>query len=169
VEEALESKAAIVFEDIRQIRSMFSKGNYQGREFRRQMNNHWPFGEIKRQIEYKAKWVGIPVIHLTKSETGGTSSRCYICGERLQSSKDKTRERQLWCGKCERWFDRDLVAVMNISHRGWVRFAQSKGIGSEAMVQEPEKTTVILKVDPMKLAREGKEDETRIFVLQPKR
>ena len=156
VKNALSKKQGIVFEDIKGIRSMYQKGNGQGSDYKRQMNNHWPFAEIKRQIEYKAQWSGIPIIHLTKSETRGTSLQCVRCGERLQSALkgDVQHKRQLWCTECGRWFDRDLVAVMNISRRGWVRFAQSKGIGNEAMVQEPEKTTVILKVDPMKLHRE---------------
>ncbi len=144
----VENKEAVIFENITHIRSMYQKGNGQGNDKRRQLNNNWPFAEIKRQIEYKAVWAGIPVVHLTKSETRGTSSNCYICGERLQSSREK--KRQLWCKKCERWFDRDLVAVMNISSKGWVRFAHSQGIGSEAMKGNPT-TTVILRVDPMKL------------------
>jgi putative transposase len=155
VERALERKSAIIFEDIDNIRSMYQKGNFQGRNYRRQMNNNWQFGEIKRQIEYKAQWAGIPVIHLTKSETGGTSSICYICGERLQSSREKNR--QLWCKKCRKWFDRDLIAVINISRRGWLRLSQSKGIGSETMNGNPQTTMAILRVDPMKLAHQPKE------------
>jgi transposase len=27
--------------------------------------NSWPFGEFKRQVEYKAAWEGVPVITLT--------------------------------------------------------------------------------------------------------
>jgi putative transposase len=159
VQRAYEEKSVIIFEDIRYIRSMYRRGNFQGRHYRRQMNNNWHYGEIKRQVVYKAQWKGVPIIYLTKSETRGTSSNCYICGERLQSSRDKPR--QLWCQKCGRWFDRDMVAVMNISHRGWMRFAQSqyKGIGSEAMVQERERRDepLILKVDPMKLCQGGRE------------
>jgi putative transposase len=143
VERAFENKQAIIFEDIRYIRSMYRRGNYQGKRYRRQMNNNWQYGEIKRQTEYKAQRMGVPVIHLTKSDTRGTSSNCYICGELLQSSRDKPR--QLWCRKCKRWFDRDLVGVMNISYRGWVRFAQShnllKGAGREAMKWNPQTTT----------------------------
>ncbi len=159
VERALVTQSAIIFEDIRFIRSMYRKGNFQGRHFRHQMNNNWQYGEIKRQTEYKARWEGVPVIHLTKSETRGTSSNCYICGERLQSNRD--RKRQLWCWKCGKWFDRDLVAIMNISHRGWVRFAQShnvKGIGREAVVSEHERRDepLIRIVDPMKLCQREK-------------
>jgi transposase len=99
------------------------------------MMNSWPFAEIKSQIEYKAAWAGIPEIHLTKAETRGTSSDCFRCGERLQGAArdDVQHRREFWCPKCEVWLDRDLVAVMNISHEGWVRFAHSKGEAIEAM------------------------------------
>jgi putative transposase len=160
------NRLAIVFEDIRYIRSMYRRGNYQGTDYRRMMNNNWPFAEIKRQIEYKAQWLGIPIIHLTKLETRGTSLQCVKCGERLQSplrkEDDVQHRRMLWCNHCREWFDRDLVAVMNISRRGWVRFAQSllpKGIGSEAMVSERERTAepLIRLVDPMKLCQTGED------------
>ena len=58
----------------------------------------------------------------------------------------------LWCSKCGKWRDRDVVAAMNISHRGWLSFRRSKGEASETRVQESnEKTMVILKVDASKL------------------
>ncbi|MDA4122840.1 MAG: zinc ribbon domain-containing protein, partial [Thaumarchaeota archaeon] len=89
-------------------------------------------------------------------ETRGTTMDCPRCGERLQAAVrgDVRNHRQLWCQKCERWDDRDLVAVMNISHRGWVRFAQSKGEGEagEAVKGNPEgrRQQVILRVDASK-------------------
>lgn len=131
VADAKEKKQAIVFEDIREIRRLYGRGNGQGRAYRRRMNS-WPFAEIKRQIEYKARWEGVPIMHLTKSETRGTSSTCFQCGERLQGSKEM--KRKLWCQKCRRMFDRDAVAVVNIARRGWVRFAHSQGEAIEAMV-----------------------------------
>jgi putative transposase len=152
VEVAKNNQKAIVFEDICGTRNLYKKGNYQGRDFRARMNSV-PWREVKRQIEYKAAWAGVPVIHLTKSETRGSSSLCYQCGERLQG--DRAHRRELWCQRCGRWFNRDLVAVMNISHRGWLRFGQSqKGEAVEAMVQErgflfP---PPILKVDASKLS-----------------
>jgi putative transposase len=158
VGECVRLKTAIAFENISHIRTMFRKGNGKGKDYRRLMNNHWPFGEIKRQIEYKATWAGIPIIHLTKKETRGTTMQCARCGERLQLplQYDVQHKRKLWCRRCWRWFDRDLVAVMNISRKGWVRFTQSKGIGGEAMVEErvtldDYSDPLILKVDPMKL------------------
>jgi putative transposase len=114
--------------------------------------NSVPWYEIKRQIEYKAIWKGVPVIQLTNSETRGTSKLCPACGERLQ--EDKAHKRQLWCRKCKRWRDRDVVAVMNISYRGWLRFGQSnKGEAGEAMVQEHGELPSILKVDASKLTK----------------
>jgi putative transposase len=148
VQKAGSGMQGIVFEDIRGIRSLYQKGNYQGKDHRRQMNNHWPFAEIKRQIEYKAQWSGVPIIRLTKSETRGTSSLCYQCGERLQGDKD--HKRKLWCQKCGKWFDRDMVAVMNISNKGWLMFDHSKGEAGEAMVQESNREVAILRVDVSK-------------------
>ena len=148
VENAKRDQEAIVFEDIKDIRNLYKKGNCHGRNFRGRMNSV-PWFEIKRQVEYKAAWEGVPIIQLTKSETRGTSKRCPACGERLQ--EDRARKRQLWCEKCKKWSDRDVVAVMNISYRGWLRFSQSKGEAREAMVQEPRNEGVLLQVDASKL------------------
>ena len=89
--------------------------------------NSWPFHELKRQVEYKAVWEGVPVVTLSIRKLEDDHVDCPRCGERLQAAirGDEKHHRQLWCQKCERWEDRDFVAVMNISRRGWVRFAQS--------------------------------------------
>ena len=158
VELALQNRQGIVFEDIREIRRLYRRGNGQGRGYRARMND-WPFHEVKRQIEYKAAWAGVPVITLSTSETRGTSRVCPRCGERLQSSKQPSRK--LWCQRCREMFDRDLVAVLNISRRGRVRFARSEGVGVEAMVQEPSSVApVILRVDPTKLTRQAREPKS---------
>ena len=128
-----------MLEDIKGIRNLYRKGNFQGRSFRARINSV-PWYEIKRQIEYKAAWEGVPVIQLSKGETRGTSQICPVCGERLQEDRqDRVHPRQLWCNKCGKWCDRDAIAVANIAHRGWLRFVQSsvkKGEAVEAMVQE---------------------------------
>jgi putative transposase len=154
VQSAKENREAIVFEDIRHIRGLYRKGNGQGAPYRGRMNS-WPFAEVKRQIEYKAKWEGIPVVQLSKSDTRGTSSLCPKCGERLPRTRGTTRTRQLWCQRCGEWFDRDLVAVLNISRRGWMRFVQSKGLPIEAMRQERGLVPPILRVDGSKLSRKA--------------
>jgi putative transposase len=147
---------AIVFEDIRGIRNLYRKGNGQGRSFRARMNS-WPFHEVKRQVEYKAAWEGVPVITLSRKDTRGTTMDCARCGERLQSPVrgDLGHSRQLWCDRCGRWMDRDLVAVLNISRRGRVRFARSstEGGAGEAVKgnAEHDGEPLILRVDASKL------------------
>jgi putative transposase len=99
VESAKANKQTIVFEEISGIRRLYRRGNSQSRSFRNKMNT-WPFREVKRQIEYKAAWEGVPVITLTQSETRGTTMDCPRCGERLQVPVrgDDEHHRQLWCG-----------------------------------------------------------------------
>jgi putative transposase len=156
VQEAKEKRQAIVFEEIRGIRNLYRKGNGQGTSFRGRMNS-WPFHEVKRQVEYKAEWEGVPVITLSRRDTRGTTMDCARCGERLQSPVrgDPELRRQLWCGKCVGWMDRDLVAVLNISRRGRVRFARSskEGEASEAVRgnAEHDREPLILRVDASKL------------------
>lgn len=116
--------------------------------YHRSKMNSWSFHELKRQIEYKSAWAGIQVIQLSKKETRGTSTLCPVCGKRLQEEKTS---RNLWCNTCQRWNDRDVIAAMNQSLRGWTRFAHSKGDASEAMVQESGALPVILRVDASKL------------------
>ncbi len=134
VRKAKAKNQAIVFEEIRGVRGLYRRGNGQVRDFRARMNSS-PFYEVKRQIEYKAAWDGVPVITLSRKETIGTTMDCARCRERLQSAArgDLEHYRQLWCEKCKRWMDRDLVAVLNISRRGRVRFARSskEGEGGE--------------------------------------
>jgi putative transposase len=150
IQNAKNNKSAVAFEDIRNIRGMYRKGNYQGRNFRARMNS-WSFYEVKRQIEYKAAWEGVPVIQLSVGETRGTSQLCPQCGKQITQVDRKTR--QLFCAECKKCMDRDVVAAMNISIKGLQRFCSSKGLAGEAMVQESgRREPVILRVDASKLA-----------------
>jgi putative transposase len=156
---AVQRRTAIVLENIEGIRSLYRKGNGQGRKYRGRMNG-WSFGEAQRQIEYKARWVGLPVVRLSRRETRGSSVTCPRCGERLQS--DKRLKRKLWCSKCRIVMDRDRVAAVNLARRGRVRFARSRppiveaqGRAGEAMKGNPT-TTVIPGVDAPKLTQQTK-------------
>jgi len=131
VESALQNRHGIVFENIRGIRHLYRRGNWQSRGYRGRMN-WWPFSEVKRQIEYKAAWTGVPVVTLTRSDTRGTSVTCFQCGERLLENREL--KRKLWCQKCRELFDRDVVAAVNIARRGRLRFERSQGEANEAMV-----------------------------------
>src|SRR6267378_1619771 len=115
---AVKWREAIVLEDIQGLRCLYRKGNGQTRKYRGRMNG-WSFGEAQRQIEYKARWTGLPIVRLSRHETRGSSLTCPKCGERLQS--DKQLKRKLWCGRCRVVMDRDMVAAVNLSRRGRVR------------------------------------------------
>lgn len=152
---AKKTKSALVFEDIRNIRRLYLRGNGQNKQRRYVMNSGWSFGEIKRQIEYKAVWEGVPIIQLSRHETRGTSKFCPQCGKRTQESMDPRRRRGLWCESCRRWFDRDVLAAMNLSLKGLLRFGSSKGDVGEAVkgnVDNP--YPLILRVDASKLSRQ---------------
>src|SRR3989441_6468428 len=120
---AVQQRQALVLENIQGIRALYRKGNGQGRNYRGKMNG-WSFSEAQRQIEYKARWAGLPITRLSRRETRGSSMTCPRCGERLQS--DKRLERKLWCGKCRVVMDRDRVAAVSLARRGRVRFARSR-------------------------------------------
>jgi len=159
VKEAKASNCAVAFENITGIRRLYKRGNGQSRSLRARMNS-WPFGELKRQVEYKAAWEGVPVITLTRSETRGTTMDCPQCGERLQVPirGDTEHHRQLWCELCKRWRNRDVIAALNISQRGWLRFDHSEGEAGEAVKGNPRNDRsffepVILRVDASKLCQ----------------
>src|SRR2546425_3622881 len=136
------------------------KGNGQTRKYRSRMNG-WSFSEAQRQLEYKARWVGLPVVRLSRHETRGSSVTFPRCGERLQS--DKRLARKLWCGKCRIVMDRDMVAAVNLAWRGRVRFARSRppihleaqGGAAEAVMGNPT-PTAIPGVDAPKLTQPTK-------------
>jgi putative transposase len=146
VEAAVQRREAIVLENIHGIRALYRKGNGQNRKYRGRMNG-WSFSEAQRQLEYKARWIGLPIIRLSRRETRGSSMTCPRCGERLQS--DKRLKRKLWCGKCRIVMDRDMVAAVNLARRGRVRFARSRppmveaqGGAAEAMKGNPTPTVI---------------------------
>ena len=97
---------AIIMERLKGIRRLYRRGNGQGASFRGRMNS-WAFREIQRQIEYKARWEGIPVYYVNPR---GTSRKCPRCGSPLVELEG----RRLMCPSCRRIEDRDDVAAMNI-------------------------------------------------------
>ena len=76
IEKAKANHFGIVMENLTGIRKLYRKGNGQGQHYRSRLNM-WSYYEFQRQIEYKAKWEGIPVIYV---QPQGTSSTCAICG-----------------------------------------------------------------------------------------
>ena len=122
--DAKRKEFGIVMEKLTGIRKLYRKGNWQGRGYRGMMNS-WSYYELQRQIEYKARWEGIPVIYVNPS---GTSVKCSICGSRMKPEEN----RQLKCRSCGFTVDRDVNAARNILARG-MRFVPVAS-ASEAMV-----------------------------------
>jgi len=96
----------IVMEKLKGIRRLYRKGNGQGILYRGRMNS-WTFREVQRQIEYKARWEGVPVTYVNPR---GTSRNCPDCGSPLLELEG----RRLLCPSCKQIGDRDVIASRNI-------------------------------------------------------
>lgn len=107
VRHAKQHRLQIIMEKLKGIRKLYRKGNGQGKSFRGRMNN-WSFREIQHQIEYKAKWEGVPVTYINPK---GTSRNCPICDSPVAT----LAERKLYCPKCDKTWDRDELASLNIA------------------------------------------------------
>ncbi len=133
--------SGIIMENLKGIRKMYRKGNGQGRKYRRRMNS-WSFYELRRQIEYKARWLGLPVEYV---KAGGTSSKCAVCGSRLVSEE----HRRMFCSICKCSVDRDINAAHNILLRG-TRVVPDGTAGEAVMTESGIKEPVICRVDAVK-------------------
>jgi putative transposase len=105
VEYASQHRLGIKMEKLTGIRKLYRRGNGQGATFRGRMNT-WVFGETQRQVDYKAKWDGVPRWYVNPR---GTSSYC-LCGSRVVPLQD----RKLYCPMCGKVWDRDDLASKNI-------------------------------------------------------
>lgn len=134
--------SGIIMENLKGIRKLYRKGNGQGRKYRRRMNS-WSFYELQRQIEYKARWLGLPVEYV---KAGGTSTRCAVCGSRLVPEE----HRKMFCPTCKNSFDRDINTACNILLRG-IRVVPDGTVG-EAVMAKPDssKESAICLVDAVK-------------------
>ena len=145
VQQAKDRQYGIVMEKLTGIRKLYRQGNGQGSKYRFRLNS-WSYAELQRQIEYKARWEGLPAIYVNPI---GTSARCSICGSRMMRIPEENRK--LKCASCGFTVDRDVNAARNILARA-LRFG-AVGPAIEAMMQEPA-TAVILKVDAGQLTSE---------------
>ncbi len=124
----------IILEDIKGIRKLYRKGNGQGKKFRAKMNS-WSFYELQRQIEYKARWLGLPVKYV---KAYGTSSKCAVCGSKMVPEE----HRMLFCPCCNVAVGRDINAAKNILARG-TRVVPD-AVQGEAMKQSKDAEQIVL-------------------------
>jgi putative transposase len=106
VSRAKANRLGIVMEKLKGIRKLYRRGNGQGTDYRGRLNS-WAFNEIQRQIDYKARWEGIPVYYISPR---GSSRKCPDCGSRVVP----LQERKLYCPECDKTWDRDVLASTNL-------------------------------------------------------
>jgi putative transposase len=123
----------VVMEDLGGIRRLYQKGNKQNKKFRAKMNS-WPFYELQRQVEYKVKWYGLPVIFV---KAYGTSTKCSVCDAHVIEEN-----RMIRCPKCKNHVDRDINAARNILARG-IR-VMPDAIQEEAVKQSKDVEQIVL-------------------------
>ena len=140
VKQAKAKRFGIAMENLKGLRRLYRRGNGQGGNYRARLNS-WSYFELQRQIEYKARWEGIPLVYVSAR---GTSVTCSTCGSRTYPNE----QRGLYCAKCGTTVDRDVNAARNILAKGALRFG-ANGPPGEAMVAEREqkKATLIRTVD----------------------
>ncbi|MGI0087218.1 MAG: transposase [Nitrosotalea sp.] len=97
---------------------------------------------MQRQIEYKARWLGLPVEYV---KAGGTSSKCAICGSKLVPEE----QRKMFCPICKSIVDRDVNAAHNILLRG-TRVVPDGAAGEAVMAEPCRREQVICLVDAAK-------------------
>ncbi len=105
VNEALENDSIIVLGNLKGMRR-----NDKGRRFNGKLNNGFPYYRLSQFIEYKAKWLRIKIIKLSKKNT---SKLCHRCGHK------ELRIGSLFkCPNCNYSCNADYNGVMNILKRG---------------------------------------------------
>jgi putative transposase len=91
------------------------------------------FGEIFRELEYKAKWYGRT--YLTLDRFFPSSKLCSSCGHLLEELPLSVRE---WdCPACLAHHDRDINAAINIKKAGQYLLKWLKATGSDARKVTP--------------------------------
>jgi putative transposase len=80
VQEAEETNSMIVLGELKGLRK---NGNGKGRRFRRKLNS-FPYHKLSNYIEYKATWLGIPVLKVNEAYTSQICSRCGQKGLRVR-------------------------------------------------------------------------------------
>lgn len=126
VEQAVSRRQALVLEDLRGIREMYTRRSGSTSAYLSEMNA-WPFRQLLRELAYKAEWAGLPV-HTVSPEW--TSEKCSECGGSMATPPVASRD--VVCLACGLVVDRDENGAKNILRRG----LRSWPVGSanEAMV-----------------------------------
>lgn len=75
---------------------------------------NWAYKELANQIEYKANWLGIPVVYVNPKNTSLT---CLKCGHIDEKNYANFHEVRFKCLKCGYQANADFVAGTNLARR----------------------------------------------------
>ncbi|MFA4645820.1 transposase [Pyrococcus kukulkanii] len=118
------NRMGIILEDLRGIK----EGLKGSKEFNRKISK-WNARELQRLIEYKAKWLGVPVVYVNPRNS---SRVCPACGGWLIPQEGRLMK----CLKCGLVEDRDFIAVLNLRMWG-VRGSPERVGGFKSMKTNP--------------------------------
>jgi putative transposase len=102
-----ESSSGAVVERLKGIKHNVLNGS---RKQNRKLSK-WNARTFQFMLEYKLKWLELPVKYVNPR---GTSKTCPLCSGSMASYEG----RLMRCGKCSTVMDRDVVAVLNLQMRG---------------------------------------------------
>ena len=107
VEKLSEIKSGAIFENLKDIKGRILN---KSRDLNRKLSK-WNARMFQFMLEYKLKWLGLPVKYINPKNSSKT---CPLCSGRMAAYKD----RLMRCEKCGLISDRDVVAVLNIQMWG---------------------------------------------------
>ncbi len=114
VAEAKQLKAALVFEDLTDIRKSLNKKPRSKKE--RRKTNNWAFYQLRLYVEYKALIAGVKTLFVLPAYTSQTCARCHhVHPERGKSYR---RGEKYKCGNCGWEHNADINAGIVIAQLG---------------------------------------------------
>jgi IS605 OrfB family transposase len=114
VTEAKILPAALVFEDLTNIRKSLNRQPRSKKE--RRKTNNWAFYQLKQYVSYKAAIAGVPVLSVPAAYTSKTCARCHhVHPEQGKSYRSGERYK---CGNCGWKHNADINAGLVISQLG---------------------------------------------------
>lgn len=79
--------------------------------------NNWNFADFQKFLEYKANWMGIPVVYVSAKNT---SIQCNKCGHTDEENYENYHNVSFVCKKCGYSCNADFNAAINIARRFYV-------------------------------------------------
>ena len=111
-------ESGAILEDLRNIKSKVLR---RSRNLNRRLSK-WNARTFQFMLEYKLRWLGLPVKYVNPSYSSRT---CPLCSGRMAAYEG----RLMRCKKCGFIADRDAIAVLNLRMRGFWGYPESPNRG----------------------------------------